>query len=139
MRRVTVRPKNYVKASTSLDEVSQDFINNINDLLRHAGYEVVGRMPVRESHISELQLSARYVGPEDPSMMPMITDIHAINEDGVSFSVAVTLNFPQLSWGEGDSYDSADKIQKWLDTWASIGQYFTNLSNWIYDSTTYGL
>ena len=139
MRRVTVRPKGYVKASTQLDEVSQDFINNINDILRLAGYEVEGRMPSHQSHISELQLSAKYVGPEDPSMMPMITDIHAINEDGTSFSVAVTLSFPELSCGEGGDYGSVDQIQRWLDTWASVGQYFTNLCNWTYDSTTYGL
>ena len=139
MRKVTVRPKSYVRASTQLDEVSQDFVNNINDILRLSGYKVVGTMPARQSHISELQLSARYVGPEDPSMMPTISDIHPIYEDGVCFSVSVTLSFPNLSWGEGDDYGNVDRIQRWLDTWASIGQYFTNLSNWIYDSTTYGM
>lgn len=105
------------------------FVDDINEILYHADYEVSAIMVN-----GELDLDATYCGSLDKKCMPDLYLKFEVAYDDKHWCAVPTLSFPDLTCGEDDYYDT---MHYWLSNWEAIGRVMSSLNKYWFDPEEY--
>lgn len=117
--------KKKIVCSTQPDKVTQKFIELLNGDLLRAGYEVrgVGSLPNLRLIVDR---------GNDPMTPKLYLSVWEGEDD--TFGVTPTLIFPTLTVDSNSYYDD---IEHYMNTWASMGKYISNICKFSFSPYDY--
>ena len=119
--------KRNITASTTIEEVTETFVELVHQKLHPGGYSVD-----YEGVLPNVKLTA-YADGSDSNMMPKL-DLKVSEYEPNVYEVIPTLSFPVLTT---NSNDYADTIHYYLSQWEQLGRCITELNGFLFDADAY--